>query len=139
MPAVVAALIAPVFSKYFFGQEWLKVGLYLQFISLYVYLRLVYSPTNALADTIGRQDLALKFDTVGTVSAISVMFLLCFNGMPDLSVLAYFVVLMVIGLLFRVKLLSLVGFKPLSHLFPTIVQSSALLLVGSLYYLYQQS
>lgn len=139
IPAVAAVLIAPYFSTYFFGAEWQKVGLYLQFISFYVYIRLVYSPTNALADTIGQQNLALAYDTAGTIVAVGVMFLLCFTGLPDMSILAYFVVLTIIGLMFRIRLLSLVGCTPLSHLLPTIVQSSLLLLAGSTYYLLTNS
>lgn len=130
VPATVIAYFAPALCEFAFGENWSIAGLYLQYLTPYVVVRFIFAPSGAINHVAEWQKLELGFILLS--SSISTAALVWFSnqGSANNAVAAYFLVLFMCDLLYRLFIMSKLSVNLLHLLKPAILQLCIFSVIG---------
>lgn len=126
VPAVVLAAMSPAICERLLGQDWLVAGQYLQLMTPYVVVRLVFSPVLAVNYVAEWQRQGFWVEFVSTLLSTVVLVWFSIHGTAYQSVAGYFAVLCIANLGYRSYLMQRLGVKLTTLLRPAALQIATL-------------
>ena len=136
VPATILALLAPDFSSYLLGESWRDVGVFVQLMTPYVYIKLIFSPMNAINYIQGWQRIALVFEVLSTTISCIAMYWFASHGEMHNSIFAYFTILALLNVVYRSYLMTRIDMSIRELLSPTLLQLVIVIPIVLVYFLY---
>jgi len=126
LPAFVLAAVAPALCERLLGEEWRIAGEYLQLMTPYVVVRLVFAPVQAVNYVAEWQREGFWVALVATAVSTGMLILFSSDGREHAAVAAYFAVQCLANFAYRSYLMRRLGTNLVELLTPMAVQIVAL-------------